>query len=137
MFIQNADVCWFYHVECTINTFHSINEDTDGMDNVIEAASKFFTQLGIDLVNTFELIHSLRLRSRRVDENPQNQVQLKLNFFLSKIIKFIEFLNELLSDTWDNVNALKKTMIPIYSIFEFPQKIQQMHRSVNWYKCVQ
>ena len=55
-----------------IKIFNDINQNTDAVNDLIEAGSIFATNLGIDVTAEFTKSYRLRLKPKKIDDNPEN-----------------------------------------------------------------
>lgn len=108
------------HLTPTINTLKYAREDHHGIDKEVQAAVAFGRQHGIDVEAEFNRHHRPRAIPRRIDERPQNGVDINLTEhyrkeFLRVLDVQMSALEENLTAAFEIVEPAAQLLVPPYS----------------------
>jgi len=111
-------------IEATIKNLEDINSDSERINDLIDSATLFAANLGIDSESDFKVHHRTRKQPTWLDENSGTQADLTFHIFYKKEFKCI--LSTLINLSKDNLKVFIDTIMPLYKIFSFPFKNENM-----------
>jgi len=112
-------------IETTIKNLEDINSDSDGINDLVDSAKSFATNLGIDSESDFNLHHRRIKQSTWLDQNAGTQVNLTFHIFYKNEFKCILFT--LINLSKDNLKLFIDTIMPLYKMFSFPIKNENIN----------
>ncbi|KAL4152659.1 hypothetical protein QTP88_000492 [Uroleucon formosanum] len=115
-------------VDVTINNLDEINKDNEAMDNLIQKAISFLSNLGIDPEADFKLHHRQKKPPSRLDPNSNTQVIYNINTFYRKEFKYV--LSTLINLSKDNLKSCIDKMKPLFQMLSYPLKKENISLDV-------
>lgn len=112
--------------------FNDINNDSIGMDNLIDSSINYAHQLNINPESDFNKIHRRRLLPKRLDSNPSSQAIFDLKtFYRSEFKKVLDTLTTLTSE---HLKKCIATVEPLFNLLKVPLSIK--HSAEDFEKII-
>ncbi|CAI6373668.1 unnamed protein product [Macrosiphum euphorbiae] len=112
--------------------FNDINNDSIGMDNLIDSSINYAHQLNINPESDFNKIHRRRLLPKRLDSNPSSQAIFDLKtFYRSEFKKVLDTLTTLTSE---HLKKCIATVEPLFNLLKVP--LSNKHSAEDFEKII-
>ncbi|KAL4135161.1 hypothetical protein QTP88_006804 [Uroleucon formosanum] len=111
-------------IEATIKNLEDINSDSERINDLIDSATLFAANLGIDSESDFKVHHRSRKQPTWLDPNVGTEADITFHVFYKKEFKCI--LSTLINLSKDNLKVFIDTIMPLYKISSFSFKNENM-----------